>query len=106
MAEALAIIGAVAAAAQFTEVGSRVVSRVSSIHADWQDRPEFLQKSTEQLEHLLDLSRLTTSRAMEWSRNLQHPAASTSVEVHPCPNPTTSRSASNSSFAWLTCVWK
>ena len=65
MAEAIAIIGVVAAAVQFTETGSKVVSRLISLVSRIRDSPDSLHLALDQLQMLLDLAELTKKRIAE-----------------------------------------
>jgi hypothetical protein len=56
MAEALALLGAATAAAQFAEIGFKVVYKCSVLVKESREYPEFLQRTRNQIHHLLSLA--------------------------------------------------
>ena len=72
MAEAVAIVGVLAAAAQFSDIGCKVVLRVSSLFSRIQDSPQCLQRTLDQVRLLLHLAELTNKKLTEES-NIRPP---------------------------------
>ena len=60
MAEAIALVGIAAAAAQFVEVGLNVVLHISTVVSKLRDRPRYLQKCLDQITILLSLADLAS----------------------------------------------
>lgn len=60
MAEALALLGAAAAAAQFAEIGFKVVYKCSVLVKESREYPEFLQRTRNEMHHLLCLVKVAT----------------------------------------------
>lgn len=64
MAEAAVLVGVVAAAAQFIEIGCKVVLHASSLFSKFQDVPPRLQRAVEQVQLLVHLAELTSKKNM------------------------------------------
>lgn len=60
MAEVLALLGAAAAAAQFAEIGFKVVYKCSVLVKESREYPEFLQRTRNEMHHLLCLAKVAT----------------------------------------------
>ncbi|CRG82929.1 hypothetical protein PISL3812_00276 [Talaromyces islandicus] len=56
MAEAITLLGAAAAAAQFAEIGFRVVYKCSVLVKESREYPEFLQRTHNKMRHLISLA--------------------------------------------------
>jgi hypothetical protein len=59
MAEAVAVVGAVAGALQFAEVGYKIIARGSSLIKHSRENPECIERAHSQIRHLLYLAKLT-----------------------------------------------
>jgi hypothetical protein len=64
MAEGAVLVGVAAAAAQFTEIGCKVVLRASSLFSKFQDVPQCLQRALDQVQLLLHLAELSSKKDM------------------------------------------
>ncbi|KAH8692126.1 hypothetical protein BGW36DRAFT_303365, partial [Talaromyces proteolyticus] len=104
MAEALAVLGAAAAALQFAEVSFKIVSRGSALVRKSREYPECLQRAHSQIRNLIYLAKVTADNADSFQV-----AASTSqhaADQHG-PQPADSQSASLAvTSIQLEKVWK
>lgn len=99
MAECLALLGAAAAAAQFAEVGFRIICRGSALIKKFRDRPKCLERALSQVQHLLFLAELTT----ENGRRI--PTAETLL-THQIATNNLSTTAATSTLPGLESIWK
>jgi cell division septum initiation protein DivIVA len=74
MAEAITLLGAAAAAAQFAEMGFKVVYKCSVLVKESREYPELLQRTHGQMHHLISLATATADNTgtSEQSANNQH----------------------------------
>ncbi len=102
MAEAIAVIGVIAAAGQFSDTGSKLVSRLISLVSKIRDSPQCIQSTIEQVRMLLSLAELTKRKiAQENSAWLPTQAPS------PQDEQTTSLQLPQlSPLTWLESVWQ
>ena len=102
MAEAIAVIGVVAAAVQFSETGSKLVSRLISLFSRIRDSPQCLQLTLDQVQMLLDLAELTKKRISEENSTCL-PTVAQSLQIDQVPSLQLSQA---SPLTWLESVWR
>ena len=102
MAEAIAIIGVVAAAAQFSATGSKLVSRLISLKSRIGDSPQCIQLTLDQVRMLVSLAELTKKKiAEEHGTWMPTVAPSSRDEQESSP-----QSSEVSPLTWLESVWQ
>lgn len=92
MAEAIVLVGVVAAAAQFIEVGCKVILHTSSLFSRFRDVPRCLQQVQDQVQLLLHLAELTSRK------NMMQPLSDNSPQPIQLGTP-------RFPLSWLESVW-
>ncbi|QKX63955.1 uncharacterized protein TRUGW13939_11127 [Talaromyces rugulosus] len=100
MAEALALLGAATAAAQFAEIGFKVVYKCSVLVKESREYPEFLQRTRTQIHHLISLAKVA-------AENTDTSQVVTSSEVQPATSENQQRQFVNDQHSvQLEAIWK